>query len=459
MTDVELLALFHRPELQRSGDRAGTGVYETRKAIQGLRPEISFDAGYDRENPFQQAGVWQDAGLQVARQLFDPPGMGQTAQNATYVRRMNLSMAVVSQLHLSRHRYLLAVEEYRIARDLAEVNRKLNLSEADAASLPTDRTDEFAQIREKTDSLMARMRYYLAFAEVENAAGRFCDSLGIGQFPANMVSMDARSLTAAIQQSLRQQREILRQSHASLAAAPANAYFPQDSPVTDADAAEPGPKLAPEPESPKPPVPDQNKSATVVNASEVESAERQPVREISVFRDVVTIHSSPGYDAPVKGQGLIGEKYRLLGWAPNGWLKIEMGDGTPGWIPTKYVRPVETASALPADTVPQKSEKKSAASPGQSKTPTAGGGQKVIESKAPPKAPSALRPAAQRQKMLETTARANVRTAPSLQSPVLYIEEKGRTLPIVSSAGEWFKVKTGKGDGWLHRSVIKLFSE
>ncbi len=456
MTDAELLALFQRAELQHSGSRTGTGVHEIRKAIQSLRQEVSFDAGYDRENPFQQAAVWQDAGLQAARQLFAPvpaSGIGQAAQNAESVRHMNLSMAVVSQLHLSRQRYVLAVEEYRIAQDLAEVNRKLNLP---AADLP----DEFAQIQNETEGLMARMRYYLAFAEVENAAGRFYDSVGIGRFPPNMVSMNIASLTASIQQSLRQQPEILRQSHAPMPAKPATVPHPQDSAVTGARDAKPGQDIFQKGKSLKSPDSDkEDRLKRVVNAAEVESEKRQPVREITVFRDVVSIHSGPSNDSPVKGQGLIGEKYRLTGWAPNGWLKIEMGDGSPGWIPTKYVRPVENAPGTSADTVPQKSQKKSGTSPAQSKTPGPGQGQKVTETKAPPKVPSALRPAAQGQKMVETTARANVRSAPSLQSPVLYIEEQGRQLPVVSSAGEWFKVKTQKGDGWLHRSVIKLLSE
>lgn len=448
MTDMELLALFHRSELRSSGDRAGTGVQEIRKAIQNLRPEIVFDAGYDRKNPFEQAGVWQDAGLKTASQLFAPvpqTGTGQTAQNAAYIRGMTMSMAVVSQLHLSRQRYLLAVEEYRISRDLAEVNRKLNTSETDKTD---SQADKFAQIREETEALTARMRYYLAFAEMENAAGRFYNSLGIGQFSSDMVRMDIKSLTASIQQVLRQQPEQLGQS----VPVPDQQFpLPYDS------GKEKKIPEAPVAETVKT-VPAKENTVVTVDASQAGNDGRQPVREISIFRDVVTIHSSPSYDAPIKGQGLIGEKYRLLGWAPNGWLKIETGDGSPGWIPTKYVRPVETEPGTSAEKAPQKAEQKTVKSTAKTKAPSAEG-KKMLETKAPPKVPSDLRPAAEGQKMAETTARANVRVAPSLESAVLYVEEKGRQLPVVSSAGEWFKVKTGKGDGWLHRSVIKLLSE
>ena len=103
---------------------------------------------------------------------------------------------------------------------------------------------------------------------------------------------------------------------------------------------------------------DTNKEINVVttDASEAAGEDRQPVREITVFRDVVNIHFAPSPESPVKGQGLIGEHYRLLGWARNGWLKIEMGDGTPGWIPTKYVRPVETEDKVSSS--PKKENKK-----------------------------------------------------------------------------------------------------
>ncbi len=465
MTDMELFALVHRSELRSSGDKAGTGVYETRKALGNLRPEINFDAGYDRSNPFHQAGIWQDAGLKTARQLFalvPQSGTAQTSQNAAYARSMPLSMAVVSQLHLSLHRYLLAVEEYRISRDLAEVNRKMNPSGTDAQSLSADdQTDRFSQVREETEVLTARIRYYLAFAEIQNAAGRFYNSLGTGQFSSDILRMDVKSLTASIQQVLRQQPEQLRQSRPQQFADKQSApSAPQQSPLPDDSGKEKKTPGSPVAENMKT-VPSEEKAVVTVDASKAGNDGRQPVREISVFRDVVTIHSAPSHDAPVKGQGLIGEKYRLLGWAPNGWLKIEMGDGSAGWIPTKYVRPVETA---PADTVPQKPEQKTVKPPAQTKVPPAAPrpvseGQKVLEPKAPPKVPSALRPEPEGQKLAETTARANVRVAPSLESAILYTEEKGRKLPIISKAGEWFKVNTGKGEGWLHRSVIKLFSE
>ena len=463
MTDMELLALFHRAELRNSGDSTGTGVYETRKALGNLRPDITFAAEYDRQNPFQQAGIWQDAGLKTARQLFAPaPDLvpGQTAENAAYVRRMNLSMAVVAQLHLSLQRYLLAVEEYRISRDMAEINTKVNLSETDmAASQADSRTDVFAQIRTETESLTARIRCYLAFAEMENAGGRFYNSLGIGQVSSDMAGMDMNALTASIKQILRQQPEQLRQARSRPFADTQSA--PRQFSVQDTGGKEKNPEEAPVPEN-RETAPAGENRVVAVDASQAANDGRQPVREISVFRDVVTIHASPSHDAPVKGQGLIGEKYRLLGWSPNGWLKIEMGDGSPGWIPTKYVRPVE----IPADTVPRKSEQKpeqkSVKSPAQSKVPSAAqprpvpAGQKVLETKAPPKDPSVLRSDAQGQRMVETAARANVRVAPSLESGILYIEEKGRQLPVISSAGEWFKVKTGRGEGWLHRSVIKI---
>lgn len=116
------------------------------------------------------------------------------------------------------------------------------------------------------------------------------------------------------------------------------------------------------------------------------------------------------------GQGLIGERYPLLGWSPKGWLKIGLSDGSAGWIPTRYVRPVTPERETAADG-------------------TSG------------PAPMAV----------VTTTRANVRFGAGLNFQVRYTEEAGVRVPVVDATGEWFKVRTPDGElGWLHQSVVRV---
>jgi SH3-like domain-containing protein len=97
-------------------------------------------------------------------------------------------------------------------------------------------------------------------------------------------------------------------------------------------------------------------------------------------------------------------------------LKIGMNDGSAGWIPTRYVRPVSRERATPGD------------------------------------AASGPSPMA-----VVTTTRANVRFGAGLNFKVRYTEEAGVRVPVVDATGEWFKVRTPDGElGWLHQSVVRV---
>lgn len=451
MMDLELLALMYRKELQLSGNRTGLGVYETRKALQRLHPDITFDTDYRKNRISVPSEAWENAGREIARQLFSLPAPGTAAANsdAAYARQLPLNMAVVTRLHLSLQYYATAAEEYRLSRELADVNRKLNTPpppEPETAQAGED--VQFSQIRKETDTLMAEIRYYRAFAETENAAAAFYHSLGLLSLPLHISEMTVSSLTDSIAKTFAALPSRLRNARPSLFAYAEDSFAPSGSStaaggartapdgeksgkkaeggyaektekaLTAREISAPGTRNASQTGSAVPPV--------ITQSREAAGEGRKPVREISIFRDVVNIHFSPSYQSPVKGQGLIGERYPLLAWSRSGWLKIEMGDGSPGWIPTKYVRPVET--------------------PVEAKT----AGTETAKDKTPAKSAG---------KRIQTLVRANVRSAPSLQSAVIYIEDRDTVFQLISSAGEWFKIKTSRGSGWLHQSVVKVLSD
>ncbi|QTA83122.1 SH3 domain-containing protein [Desulfonema limicola] len=426
--DMEYLAMANRTEIQETGFKNNAGVYETRKAILKMQPGVNFDSGYETgNNNFIYSKDWRDAGLQISKTLFDLLPTAQTSHNqaeAEYSKGMALKMAVTTQLHLARQQYIMAKEMYNLSAILINPVNKSSLTAKNTAG-----------IKNETDDLISRIRFHEAYTELEMAADRLFNSFGITRLPANINSASVSYLTTALQNSLNKRARLLSQS--SFDTEPKKNKT-ADKPVqTLADKPENIPEIkkpSPEPDDkPSESYKFQSKQAVVVNASAAEKKGQKPVREISVFRDVVNIHFEPSAKSAIKGQGLIGERYNLLGWSPKGWLKIEMSDGSYGWIPTKYAKPIENEDSENKFTQPEIPEKQVKINPAPAPKPA--------------------------DRMIVTTTRANVRTGPGLNFKVIYISEKGSRFKVQGSSGEWFEIRTKSGSkGWLHDSTVKVLA-
>ncbi|MFP4389201.1 MAG: SH3 domain-containing protein, partial [Desulfococcaceae bacterium] len=351
---------------------------------------------------------WRGVGTQLAVHLFGP------AENGGAETRV-LDMGIVTQVELAMARYRRAERAYR---DAVEREEAARLSARTAG-------DALAAAGNSIDMQLARVDRYLAFAESQNALARVYNAVGVDPLPEQADVMEISELAQALERSMARWGETLASALA--------AYGPDRRRPSSSMATAPGPGIAsplpeaePAPRAELPPLSERVPAAgeparAPPSRDRIRSASesgRKVAREISVFRDVVSIRRDPASNAPVIGQGLIGERYPLLGWAPDGWLKIEMNDGSAGWIPTRFVRPVtpEKADASPAD---------SASGPDP---------MTVI-----------------------TTTRANVRFGAGLNFQIRYTEEAGVRVPVVDATGDWFKVRTPDGElGWLHESVVRV---
>jgi hypothetical protein len=351
-------------------------------------------------------GDWRRAGAQLAVHLFGPAaGDG--------IQARVLDMGIVAQVELAMARYRQAGRTYRDAAERAE----------SAAGQAAAAGGSLEAAGRAIDAQLAGVARYLTFGEFQNALARVYNSTGVDPLPTQPENMQIPELAQALERSMDRWGEAMK---SALAAYGPDRRRPLSAAGTAPDPAlDPSPASGPRAEAPSPPRPSPPPAMETAPAASgrersVERSARESgrpaAREVSVFRDVVSIRQAPSPNAPVIGQGLIGERYPLLGWSPKGWLKIEMNDRTAGWIPTRYVRPV-TPEREPA-----------------------------VDGASGP-APMAV----------VTTTRANVRFGAGLNFKVRYTEEAGVRVPVVDATGEWFKVRTPDGElGWLHQSVVRV---
>jgi len=188
MRALERLALVNRPELRQEDYRKRVDALEVRKAILRMLPGIEINAGYQHDsNTFLFNNSWGSASEAITWnifQIFSGPAAIRAARTQLDVgdsRRLALSMAVVTQVHLAYQRYRLALKDYELEHNLADVQGRLNTQAAARQRAGTG--DELAQIHSATSLLVAKLRQAQAYAELQNAMGRLFNSLGLDAAP------------------------------------------------------------------------------------------------------------------------------------------------------------------------------------------------------------------------------------------------------------------------------------
>ncbi|MFC7663836.1 TolC family protein [Methylorubrum suomiense] len=123
------------------------------------------------------------------------------AQDALLDKRaLAVTMAVMTQVHVSRIRHALAMKEFETAAAFRRVQRRIvGQMRASAAALSTS---EQTLIREEMNTLIAEVKFDLAHAAVQNARANVFASLGLDSFPlATIDGQDLDGLTRAVRTS------------------------------------------------------------------------------------------------------------------------------------------------------------------------------------------------------------------------------------------------------------------
>ena len=92
-------------------------------------------------------------------------------------KRLALSMAVLSQVHLANIDYAMALEEYDTAERYYQVSRKITEQVRNAQKIA--RFGNLELIREQASLLVAELRHDIAFTKLQHAIGQIYSSTGI----------------------------------------------------------------------------------------------------------------------------------------------------------------------------------------------------------------------------------------------------------------------------------------
>jgi outer membrane protein TolC len=199
-------AMQNRPELREIWYRERINDQELRAAMLELLPGLTPYVGTNFDsNDFLYNSNWVSWGAKAswnAMRLFQHPVRREVvdAQGKLLgARNLAVTMAVVTQVHVSRVRFQHLHKELHTADEyLAVQSRLLNLmrTEAEAA-----RISEQTLIREEMNTLVAEAKRNISFANLQNAFAGVYASMGLDPYGGQIdLSADVKSLAKTLRQ-------------------------------------------------------------------------------------------------------------------------------------------------------------------------------------------------------------------------------------------------------------------
>lgn len=205
--NLETIALENRPEIMEEWYRKRVTENDIKSAKAMLWPNISVDFGpqYD-SNKYSYNSSWVDTGVRLSwniLKLTQLPALNRAHehQNKTDdMRRLALSMAVLTQVRVGIQRYGLSLAELDFAEESLRVDQELlNYAKASAES----RLDsELEVIRAEARALLAEYQRYASYSNAQAAWGRLYNSVGLDVLPTTIDSHNVKTLAHAIEDTM-----------------------------------------------------------------------------------------------------------------------------------------------------------------------------------------------------------------------------------------------------------------
>ena len=203
---LEKDALVQRPELREEDYRLRISRLEVRRAMLSVLPGVELRVGRNADsNQFLSNDDWYSYSAVLTKNLVEimtAPHSIRLARSEVEVadaRRLALSMAVLAQVHVAYRELRASDEELRLAREVRQVEERLH--DVTRERVAAERESELELIRKQTDSVLADLRTWLAYADLQAAYGRLQGASGADSLQGLEDGADLQTLARAIRRS------------------------------------------------------------------------------------------------------------------------------------------------------------------------------------------------------------------------------------------------------------------
>ena len=213
ISQLEEKALQNRPEINEEWYRKRVNENDLKIAKAQLWPNVGVNWSYQYDsNDYLYNNSWSQTGIQVSMnlmRLLQLPALNSAEESQTKtddMRRLALSMAVLTQVRVGALRYQLSHEQLDFAQQSLQVDERL-LQYARAAKTSTVGS-ELEVSRAEGRYLLSRYQREAAYSHTQAAWGRLYNSVGLDMMPETIKDYDVKTLASEIERTLKQQEQV-----------------------------------------------------------------------------------------------------------------------------------------------------------------------------------------------------------------------------------------------------------
>ena len=190
------IALRNRPELREIGYRRRINAEEVEAALLEALPGIKLHAGvFFDDNTLLLNQNWVNWGAKIGWNLMkvfsydDTVELVERKDAALDTRALALTMAIMTQVHVSRLRYAFARKKMRSAAQYLRVQQRILAQISNEFS--AGKVSEQTYIREKMNTMVARVKHDIAYAELQNAFANIFASMGLPPYSVELTGNES----------------------------------------------------------------------------------------------------------------------------------------------------------------------------------------------------------------------------------------------------------------------------
>jgi outer membrane protein TolC len=206
---LEIFALENRPELRVEEYNERISDWQAREALYNMLPGLKVSAGQNYSSDSTNLTTnWISTGVNMGMnlfQLFSGSSEIEVAEGKAELarrQRLALSLAVLTQVHMSRIKFNSATQQMRLAHEIAQSDRKLTrLVRTDGQFL---NNDYFEAVSLATQQLRSEMDEQRAYVNLISAHTDLMHAVGLDVFPDNVPFNDVNALGDGIRAMMMQ---------------------------------------------------------------------------------------------------------------------------------------------------------------------------------------------------------------------------------------------------------------
>ena len=205
--ELENLGLFYRGDIREEIYQERISRADVWKEMLKVLPGLTIPVGINFDsNSFLVNNFWLEAGARTTFNLVNliaAPKMWKSAETQVEVartRRKALSVAAVVQINVGYQQYLKALNSYKTAKELNEVEDGIYRAMSNNAA--SDAGSELEKIHAATSALASQLQKEQNLADVYGALGSIYASIGLDPVTGSVEHVTVRALAAQLEKTL-----------------------------------------------------------------------------------------------------------------------------------------------------------------------------------------------------------------------------------------------------------------